>query len=196
MNIVSGLPGAVLAGGQSRRMGTNKALMEVDGKPMARLVADVLKEVCNEVAIVGGSKEAHSALGFPWFPDSVRDCGPLGGIYTALTLFENDVVVCACDLPNITPELVQFLLSRDASAESSATVLCSGTMIQPLLGVYHQSCLPALRRFLEGGGRKVLDFLHECIPACADLGLSRTPFSGELLLNINTMDEYRSRVDR
>jgi molybdopterin-guanine dinucleotide biosynthesis protein A len=141
-------------------MGKNKALMKVDGKPMARLVADVLKEVCNEVAIVGGNKEEHSTLGFPWFPDSVRDCGPLGGIYTALTLFENDVVVCACDLPNITPDLVQFLLFHDASAGSSATVLCSGTMIQPLLGVYHQSCLPLLRHFLEDGGRKVLDFLH------------------------------------
>jgi len=196
VNIVSGLPGAVLAGGQSRRMGTNKALMEVEGKPMARLVADVLKEVCNEVVIVGGSKEEHSALGFPWFPDSMRDCGPLGGIYTALTLFENDVVVCACDLPNITPDLLKFLLSRDASAESSATVLSSGTMIQPLLGVYHQTCRPTLHHFLENGGRKVFDFLQQCTPSFADLASSPGPFSGELLLNINTMAEYRSRIER
>jgi molybdopterin-guanine dinucleotide biosynthesis protein A len=177
-------------------MGTNKALLEIDGKRMIRLVADVLKEVCNEVIIVGGSKEEYSALEFPWYPDTIPDRGPLGGIYTALQRPGTDVVIAACDLPNINSDLLRFLLSRHNSDESCTTVLRSGSVIQPLLGVYHSTCLPILHRFLESGGRKVLEFLDQCKTSFADLESAPHPFSPEMLLNLNTYVEYQSRITK
>ena len=196
MSRVSGIPGAVLAGGQSRRMGTNKALMEVDGKPMIRLIADSLKEVCNDVMIVGGNKDAYATFGFPWYPDDVPDRGPLGGIYTALTRAGTDVLIAACDLPNVNSHLLRFLLSRYNSRESQTTILCSGSVIQPLLGVYHPTCLPILHRFLKSGGRKVLEFLDQCTITFVDLESAPHPFSPEMLLNLNTFVEYQSRISK
>ena len=196
MSYASGFPGAVLAGGQSRRMGTIKALMMVDGKPMIRLVADALKEVCSDVVIVGGSEKEYSALGFPWYPDSVPNRGPLGGIYTALTRAGTDVVIAACDLPNINSDLLRFLLSRHNASESRTTVLRSGPVIQPLLGVYHSTCLPILHRFLERGGRKVLEFLDQCNVTVADLESAPHSFPPDMLLNLNTVDEYQSRITK
>ena len=98
--------GAVLTGGASRRMGRDKALVEVDGRAMAATVTHALVAAgASEVVAVGGDVEGLSAAGLVVVEDRHPGEGPLGGIVTALEHFASldvPVVVLACDLPAVS----------------------------------------------------------------------------------------------
>ena len=92
--------GAVLAGGASTRMGTDKALIEIDGRPMAVIAAEALGEAgAAEVFFVGGDAPALEALSLRVVADHYPGAGPLGGVITALRSAAHDTVaVLSCDL--------------------------------------------------------------------------------------------------
>ncbi len=96
------LIGAVLTGGASRRMGRTKALVEVDGTPMASRVADALSAAgCEPVVLYGGDPIELAPLDRPVLPDRYPGEGPLGGILGVLEQFAEpatDVLIVACDL--------------------------------------------------------------------------------------------------
>ncbi|MDG1786931.1 MAG: molybdenum cofactor guanylyltransferase, partial [Ilumatobacter sp.] len=105
--------GAILAGGASRRMGRTKALIDVDGVPMAQCVARALAAGgCKDIALVGGSPLELAALELPVVADGVPGEGPLGGIISALGHFTevSHVLVAACDLPLLDAGTVRNLL--------------------------------------------------------------------------------------
>jgi molybdopterin-guanine dinucleotide biosynthesis protein A/rhodanese-related sulfurtransferase len=106
--------GVVLAGGASSRMGTDKSLVEVGGRPMALLVADALRDGgCTPVWCQGGDVAALGQVGLEVHPDdgdgAIR--GPVRAIATALAASTGPtVVVAACDLPSLTGDLVRSLV--------------------------------------------------------------------------------------
>lgn len=103
--------GVVLTGGASRRMGTDKALLEVAGMPMAARVADALAGAgCSPVWCQGGDARRLAALGLTVRPDPQPGSGPLGAIAAALAHSGGGAVVAACDLPDLTSEAVRGLL--------------------------------------------------------------------------------------
>jgi len=179
------IPGAILAGGKSRRMGEDKALLQIGGKPLIGRIANVLQDVCSEVIIVGGESSKFASVGVRWIPDVVTNQGPLGGIQSALMHLKTDTVISACDLPSITPDLIRFLLSRHDILQSQITVARSERTIQPLLGVYSSSCLSQLNAFLGFGGRKVGEFLDMCQVTYVPLQAAFPPFPDDLLFNLN-----------
>ena len=100
-----GVAGAVLAGGASRRMGVDKAVLEVDGRPLAMGALEALQAAhLSPVFLVGGADGLSEATGHEVIPDAWPGEGPLGGILTALSALDEDgrrpVVVLACDLPD------------------------------------------------------------------------------------------------
>src|SRR5690606_29827571 len=85
------LRGAVLTGGARRRMGRDKALIEIDGRAMAVIVAATLVEAgCEPVVAVGGDAEQLTGLGLAFVPDVEPGAGPLGGVVGALEWFATD----------------------------------------------------------------------------------------------------------
>ena len=125
---------AILAGGKATRFGgRDKSALLVEGRTILERQLDVLSLVADDVQIVR--------------EDLVPDCGPLGGVYTALTLARHDLVfVLACDMPHVTAPLVSYLLS----AADSADVVVPRTErgYHPLCAVYRRTCLPAVERRL------------------------------------------------
>src|SRR5579862_3839386 len=98
--------GFVLAGGRSRRMGRDKALLPYRGAPLIAHVAGTVEKVLDDsghVAIVG-APDRYRDLGYRVLADLFPGCGPLGGIVTALSLAESDWnLIVACDMPNLDP---------------------------------------------------------------------------------------------
>ena len=105
--------GAVLCGGNSRRMGTDKALVEVAGVAMAARVAAALDAGgCAPVVLVGGNGGALARLGRPVVPDRFPGEGPAGGVLTAIAAVGESsgiVVVASCDLPLLDAATVDLL---------------------------------------------------------------------------------------
>ena len=120
----------MLCGGGSRRMGRDKALLEVDGEPMARRVAGTIQAAgAVEVVAIGGDKTALQALGLAVVPDRWPGEGPLGGLVLSLEMCSADIVfVAACDLvapsPNAIRSTVAWLVEHpdaDIAVPSHAT---------------------------------------------------------------------------
>jgi molybdopterin-guanine dinucleotide biosynthesis protein A len=114
----SSFSGAVLCGGESKRMGRDKATLEIDGAPMAIRVADALRAAGAVVVwAVGGDPAALAPLGIPRVADERPGAGPLAATITALRTAPTElVVVLACDWLRPTADVVQRLVAvlRDA----------------------------------------------------------------------------------
>jgi molybdenum cofactor guanylyltransferase len=142
--------GALLAGGAGRRLGSagrGKAMQPLAGRPLATYPAAVLRSVCERVVVVCKSDTQLPELPHTerWNePDEPRH--PLTGIVYALERARGPVLVCAVDLPLVTPEACRSLLSVAARSGAPATVGIAGGIVQPVLAVYDPASLPALRR--------------------------------------------------
>lgn len=162
MNAVRAM-GAVLTGGGSRRMGTDKALVAVDGAPMARRVTDALATGgCSPVIAVGGDAAALAALGLDVVGDGWPGEGPLGAIVTALELAAPSgswTFVAACDLPWLDAATVVDLRITAAAAARSGPpvdVVCArSTRREPLCSLWSPTAVGAARSAFAGGARAV-----------------------------------------
>lgn len=112
---------AILIGGDSSRMGTDKAFFEVDGIPMAERVGNAAREAgASEVLFVGGTAAKAKKLTGTWKKDAYPGEGPLGGVITALRGAQhNSVVVLSCDMPFLTPAVVSSLLRGLSEAQAA-----------------------------------------------------------------------------
>jgi len=112
---------AILIGGDSSRMGSDKATYEVDGSPMAVRVAEAAASAgASEILLIGGTQAKAKKLKGTWKKDAYPGEGPLGGVITALKAASHDsVVVLSCDMPFITDAVVSSLVRGLADAQAS-----------------------------------------------------------------------------
>ena len=97
----------IQAGGQSRRMGQDKALLPFLGRPLVSRVIDRLASLADEVLVTTNQPEAYAFLGLPLLPDLKPGRGALGGLYTAVASAGSPLVaVVACDMPFVSPEVI------------------------------------------------------------------------------------------
>jgi len=169
-------------------MGQDKALLLLHGTTLLERSIRTLQSAVRPVVVACGHSDRYPLAGVRCISDSVQDCGPLGGILAAMEESTADaVLILACDLPFITPDLL--LMLRTAPSGESIILPSAGGDLQPLCGRYPRSLEPALRRFLAEGKRKVLDFVesqnHHYIVITDDHPL----FRPSLLANINTREE-------
>jgi molybdopterin-guanine dinucleotide biosynthesis protein A len=134
-------------------MGTDKALIEIDGRALALRVADALAAAgATEVIAVGGDLGRLGALGLDARPDRAPGQGPLAGIVTALELTQAEVVVvAACDLVSLTAAAISELLG--ALTDDADAVIPRRSRLEPLMAAYRRRCLDHLRTELETGER-------------------------------------------
>ncbi len=150
--------GAVLAGGASRRMGTDKALLEVDGRPLVATTCAALRDAGAEpVVVVGGDPHAADVAGVEQVPDRWPGEGPLGGILTALGHLDGDgtrhVAVLACDLPDASSRTVATLLGHVRSSPESVVVPVLEGVPQWLHAVWPPNARRVLLDSFEEGER-------------------------------------------
>jgi len=160
----------VLAGGLSRRMGTDKALVAVEGTPMLARVCQVARTALGRAAVVRVITpwpERYAALDLAGaeFPDRepAAGLGPLHGFLHGLAGLATDwVLLLACDLPFLDAAVLRrwrALLST-VPPETLACLPRSGDgRWEPLCGYYRLTCRPALATHLAGGGRSFQGWL-------------------------------------
>lgn len=175
----------MLAGGKSKRMGSNKSLLPLLGKPLIQHVCEQIRPCFDELLIAGGSSRRFSFLDVPVIQDEVPGQGPLRAIVSALAVSRHDLnFVIACDIPCVNKALLRNLLRQARGCDCVVPVTIEGHY-EPLFAVYRKSALPAMRRALEDGERRVVAALSRCRVKTVQI-----PPSDEIK-NINTMDDYR-----
>lgn len=153
---------AIQAGGESRRMGRDKALVPLLGKPMIVHVYERVKSLADEVLVTTNRYSDFDFLGVPIFKDLVTGRGALGGLYTALKAAKNPVVaVVACDMPFANPGLFSAAQDRLVDEHVDAVIPRTENGLEPLHAVYRRkTCIPAVEWALESGEWKVISWLN------------------------------------
>lgn len=147
--------GAILAGGAGRRMGGDKALAELDGRPLITHVSAALEAAGCDVVAVG---RAETVAGIHAVPDDAGGRGPAAGLLTALRVADGrPVVLVATDQPLLRPKTVTALLQLHGPAvvpmaAGTRQVLCAvyrEDSLQPLAALMATDPTPSLQRLLD-----------------------------------------------
>lgn len=155
----SAISGCILCGGASRRMGTDKAELQLGSLSLLEQAIRELEPLCGEVLLASGealreTKDKHQCV-----LDEVPGAGPLAGITAALAAATGDLLcVLACDMPGATAEHYERLLSEMEAQNLDACWFTTAGRDEPLFAVYRTSCLSAMRASLAQGRYKVLEF--------------------------------------
>jgi len=188
------MTGAVLAGGQSRRMGTNKAFIEVDGVPIIERVLAVLGEVFERRLIIADDVHLFHGLDAPAIPDYYKGAGSLGGIYTALLNSDSrQTFVTACDMPDIKAEAVKRLIS---TPHDDALVIIPhiNGRLHPMHALYDKRCLAPIEEMIRKGELRIMSLFD----GIKIKKLTEDEFSGvdiaASVANINTRQELKNRT--
>ena len=135
-------------------MGRDKALLLLDGEPLVQRGLRTLGEVCTEVAIAGATQDL-SRFGRV-IPDEMADCGPLGGIVSAMEQSSSEWnMFLSVDSPFVPVEALKQLLLVAATSPSVWVMARVAGTLQPLCAVYSRKALPILREELTAGRWKV-----------------------------------------
>lgn len=180
---------AILAGGQSRRMGTDKALLSLAGQPLIERVAHRCQTLGLPLIVIANHAERYTGLDLPVFPDVIPGKGSMGGIYTALVHSDTPHTLCiACDMPFVSPPLMARLIELAAGYDVVIPEV-DGRM-QALHAVYGQGCRQTFQEHIQTDRLKIIGAfagLAVRIPDAAELR-ALDP-DGRAFLNINTPDD-------
>ena len=193
--------GIILAGGKSRRMGENKALLQLGE---ASLIEHVIRRMCrvtDELLLITNNPAEYAHLGLPMHSDKVPDAGALGGIYTGLTHASYDTVLCvACDSPFLQPKLLAYLISilgeYDAVMPYTYKELPSDNedaqiTLQTLCAAYSKRCLPIIELMLQESELRVHALQERANILTLAPEIWKTHDSeGHSFFNVNTPEDF------
>lgn len=183
------ITGIVLAGGQSRRMGFNKAEALVHGRSMLVHMMDKLR-VITPLILVSSGNLTYPDIEYPQIPDEYPDCGPLGGIYSVLKASTTDLnLVVSCDIPLVTVEILTYIVEKAEVSKASITApMDEYGQLHLLCGVYHKNILPFMEQQLKLKALKLKN-LAALTPIETVVISKEHPFYDEhAFKNVNTPD--------
>ena len=184
----------ILAGGKSSRMGTDKALLEFDGKKFIEQISEELEWFEEKIIAHGNTRELSDTI-WAVISDIYPNHGPIGGIYTALSVCQSDALfVATCDMPLLKSSLTRKLCNVMCESEVVGQMAYDAVIsvgedgkIHPLCGVYRKSALPILEEQILSGRNKMMEALKKLNVKYVTIDSS---IGAQQLLNVNTPQDY------
>ena len=178
----------ILAGGASRRMGTCKALLKINGETMLSRILRQLSEF-DRVLLSTGDPTLGEGLTVECTADLYPGMGPLAGLHAAFCAVDSEaLLVLPCDLPFFTKQAAEYLLDHMPEDADALVCMDSTGRIHPLCGIYRRSVLPALEARLKAGELRVMSFLY----SLNWKGLQDAEIlPDKLFINVNSPEIYR-----
>ena len=191
---IVGVTGAVLAGGASRRMGSDKAALLIGGEPLLQRAVGRLRLALAEVIVVGSPALAPRVPGTRIVADEWPGRGPLGALATALRATDAPwVLLVACDMPFTEPALIREIARRALTTPAADVVALRGPRgAEPLHAAYSRACLPLALEQLAGDDASLRGLLAAARLAEVSPDDARLlDPSGLSAFNANTPEEWR-----
>lgn len=187
-DLCPGVTGVILAGGRSRRMGRDKATLEIDGQTLFDRILAMLQGIFSQVLIAGDRPDLATAQ-IPCVPD-IYPGSALGGLHGALKAAATPwVFVIPCDLPYPDERLIRLMLDYREGHEVVVPRTPQG--LEPVFALYHKTCLSLMEEMLRRGDYRIYDFYPQVRVHQLDVQILPADWQ-RALLNINTPEDLRS----
>lgn len=180
----------ILAGGQSSRMGTEKAFLELEGQLLIDRMIGIAKTVAEQMRIVG-PKQKFAAFGQIAL-DIYQDRGPLGGIHAALNISRTEFnLVLAVDMPFVESHFLEYLLKQAVHNEALVTVPKTRDGFQPLCACYRKEFEEVAEKALAAGQNRIDSLFAPAITRVIDADeLAKLGLPDTMFRNLNTREEF------
>ena len=180
---------AIQAGGRSSRMGRDKALLPLGGKPLIEHVIQRVAGLGDEVLITTNRPDDYAFLGLRMVGDRQPGAGALDGLLTALEAARGDrVLLLACDMPFVSRPLLDHMAGIDSDAE--VVIPRRGEKLQPLHAIYAASCAASVREALNAGEKRMISFFPSIQTWIVEQEiLDQYDPNGLSFFNVNTPDD-------
>jgi FdhD protein len=188
--IIPHVSGVILAGGQSSRMGSNKALLPYRGGRFIEAIHRKLAEIFPEVLLVTNSPEQYDFLPCRKVPDLYGGVGVLAGIHSGLVHSTRPAIFAvACDMPYLVEDLIRHMAAR---ADGGGVLIPeSPSGLEPLHAIYGKGCLAAIEATLLSGQRRIVSFFDRTnVSRMNQEQVARFDPAFVSFVNINTPDDY------
>lgn len=178
----------ILAGGKSERMGTDKGLLNLNGKPFITHICEALKPIVGSTILIVSGNSAYDAFGYTRIEDIIENKGPVGGLYSALNSSKTKInLVLSVDVPLVSTELLEWLVASHQETFMVTQTIFEGKK-HPLIAIYDRSMRIVCGEHIAGKqlklGNVVDDVKHKTI-------VVPEKWSYEVQ-NINTQEEYQN----
>ena len=181
----------ILAGGRSRRMGRNKALIEIGGRPLVEIMVERASLFADKVFISANNPQIFSFLPFQVVPDIYPEQGPLSGLHAVMKQHVYTYyITLACDIPALPASLIRRMLDIAKGFDAVIPQTPDG-MAHPLAAVYSRACLPSIEDALLNKANKFIDLFHSNKLRVRWIYPDEGEFTENDLVNINTPDDLR-----
>jgi molybdopterin-guanine dinucleotide biosynthesis protein A len=189
---MNGVTGVILAGGASRRMKRNKALLNLGARLMIEVIAGRLRALAAEVIIAANDTQRYAPFADRCVADIFADVGTLGGIHSGLQAAANDLaIVVGCDMPFLDPNILAWFVK--AAEGVDAVVLKQGKWLEPLHAVYRTSCLPAIESAIRAGQRQAFCFYPQVrVRYVTPAEIAHLDPNLRSFCNVNTPEEWQA----
>jgi len=149
------MTGVILAGGESTRMGKNKAFIEINGQRIIDRTVSLFREIFDDVLLVTNTPLDYLALNVKIVTDLVPEKGSLGGVYTGLFFSSSPkAFFVGCDMPFLDGRVIEYFLSLSQTADIVAQR--TKDYWQPLHAIYPRTLLKPIERLLQQGELKII----------------------------------------
>ncbi len=156
---ISKLTGIILAGGKSTRMGKDKGMALLNGKPLVAYAIETLKAICDNIIISANSSD-YKQFGYPVQADLFPNCGPIGGIYSGLMCSKTDRnLVLSCDIPLVSKELLTYIIDHSDKNKICVPVH-DKEYLEPLCACYPKTSIALLKKLIKQQKYKLNGFLN------------------------------------
>jgi molybdopterin-guanine dinucleotide biosynthesis protein A len=186
--------GVVLAGGSSRRMGRDKAMMPLQGRPIIERIIRIMDGIFERTIIIAQAHQDFSLYGRQVVHDLVPGFGALMGLYTGLKKSPTwRVLAVACDMPFIQPGLLSYMCSVDHPADVIVPKI--NGHFEPLLAIYSKSCLPAIEELIGKSDKSILSLYPKVtVREITQEEIELSDPEQKSFIKINTRQEYFKSV--
>jgi molybdopterin-guanine dinucleotide biosynthesis protein A len=188
------MKGIILAGGENRRMGRDKAFLSIAGRPMIEHVLAAFRTVFERTVVVTNAPARYERYGVTAVADAFDARGPLTGIYSGMAASGDEYsFVAACDMPFLEPGLMRFMAGLADGPD--VVVPLVGGQYEPLLAIYHRGLLPLMEDSIRQGEQRV-QALYEGLDLrpVTEEEIGRFDPKRRSLINLNTPEQYEEAL--
>jgi molybdenum cofactor guanylyltransferase len=180
---------AIMAGGQSSRMGQDKSFVLFQERPLIEIVQERVTGLGAELILITNNPEAYAHLGLPMYKDVYPGLGPLGGIYTAVYhARQQHTLVVACDMPWLNRALLTHMISLRHQAD--IIIPRWQKFPEPLHAIYSKACLPPIKAQLQSDQLKITRFFGQVTVHFVERAtIEQFDENGRSFANLNTPQE-------
>jgi molybdopterin-guanine dinucleotide biosynthesis protein A len=185
------MTGIILSGGESRRMGTDKAFLKVDGIPMVEHVLRALRSVVSHIIVVTNTPGPYASYDVEIVSDAYDKRGSLIGIYSGLLRSRDECnLIVACDMPFMNPRLLSYMAGL---ANAYDIVLPKvGELVEPLHAVYHRRLIPIMDNHIKRGQLQIKGIFEGLrMRTVTEEEIDRYDPERRSFINLNTPNEYK-----